>query len=1000
MIKFDRNYYDNLSPPSYILCKANDSRIGNILCTQKKYTSKFNQYDEIEFTTYLYNDGIKNKLYDRIKELQCVELPSIGRFIIGKINTTSEGTIYENKQCVALSSEIVMAQKYLENFVINMGTVESIDNVSLYNLADPSKSLIHLVLEKCPDWSIGHIDNELMSIQRCFEINRTDIYSFLTKDIENAFECIISFDTLHYRINIYAIDNAGQNTNIHVSYNNLLKNANISSDVDKIKTVLTVTGADDLNLREVNMGYDRIINLDYFHSLEYMSQGLFNSYTLWKKKWEINVKPYENLVTQYQSFYNQMHELESVKMPDNPESTDWSLYGLNPLQEKLDSYKQRQALMIKKGQGNPSDKDYLTVYIPCCNTIDAITAQIKIVEKQIQSIKAQQDTISKQMNNIISSISIPNNFTQNQMSELSKFLREDELSSDNFVVTDSMTDSERMDMLHEMLEYGQKELAKVCQPTLSFSADMANIFAIKEFNESSLSFEPGNYIHITIRDDYIVKARLLTMTIDFLDKSNFNVTFGNLMKKKDSSVFADITEALRLAQSASTSVSMNASNWNQSNKSVDSISKMLSDGLLAAGQSLWTSKSDVQIDDNGVLISNMPDSKYPNDRIFIGNSQILFSDDALRSIKTALGRVQYTKKGVTYNDFGLLAQFVIAGYVAGSVIEGTEIIGGTITGSDFNNGNGTFHVDKNGKLLASSADITGNINANSGTIGGKNGFTITSGKLYSGNKSSLESANSGVHIGSDGIALGPSSPFKVTPDGKFISTSGAIGGWTISSNKLSASGIEIYSGGYLRATNGNWIINADGTATFKNVHISGVQSGSTFGSIGYNGSNTYGNFSGPSYFGSNVGNPFSGTCVTHIQSISADHIYANYIRGIVADIDDLYADYANINNLVAGKASVEQLNAVSANLTSLIADKATIAQLNAVNGRFDSIDAGSIKTGTMSVNRINFSSKGVDWISVQYISDIETSEETIAGVTFLAPHRISIKHLYTLGSIS
>jgi len=935
-----------------------------------------------------------------------------------------------------------MAQKYLENFVINMGTVESIDNVSLYNLADPSKSLIHLVLEKCPDWSIGHIDNELISVQRCFEVNRTDIYSFFTKDIENAFECIVNFDTLHYRINIYTIDNVGQNTNIHVSYNNLLKNVNISSDVDKIKTVLTVTGADDLNLREVNMGYDRITNLDYFHSLEYMSQGLFNSYALWKKKWEINVKPYENLITQYQSFYNQIHELESVKMPDNPESTDWSLYGLSPLQEKLDSYKQRQALMIKGGQGEKTHKDYLTVYIPCCNAIDAITAQIKIVEKQIQNIKSQQDIISKQMNNIISSISIPNNFTQNQMNELSKFLREDELSSDNFVVTDSMTDSERMDMLHEMLEYGQKELSKVCQPTLSFSADMANIFAIKEFNENSLLFEPGNYIHITIRDDYIVKARLLTMTIDFLDKSNFNVTFGNLMRQKNSSVFTDITEALRLAQSASTSVSMNASNWNQSNKNVDSISKMLADGLLAAGQNLWTSKSDVQINDNGILISNMPDSKYPNDRIFIGNSQILFSDDALRSIKTALGRVQYTKKGVTYNDFGLLAQFVIAGYIAGSVVEGTEIIGGTITGSDFNNGNGTFHVDKNGKLVASSADITGTIKANAGYIGGKNGFTIKDGKFYSGNKSSFSSTNSGVYIGTDGISFGANNSFyvnsngyvtatsgkianfnitstyiangttslggannsvylgndgislgttfKVTKAGRITATSGVIGGWAFDANKLSANGIEINSTGYLMATNGNWRINANGTATFKNVYISGVQNGSTFGTIGWNGTNNWGNFSGSSYYGSNVGNPFSGTCISHIESISANYIYANYIRGLVADIDSLYSDYADINNLVAGKASIDQLNAVSANLTNLIADRATIAQLNAANARIDNLSSSSINVSRLTAGSINGHSIG--WKAITYVS-VVTTKSNNGYVTDVIP---TIRTMYVM----
>lgn len=83
-----------------------------------------------------------------------------------------------------------MGQKYLENFTINMGTVESIDGVQFYNIAAPDKSLLHLVLEKCPDWTIGHIDVALRTMQRSFEVTKQDVYSFITTDVSEAFECI------------------------------------------------------------------------------------------------------------------------------------------------------------------------------------------------------------------------------------------------------------------------------------------------------------------------------------------------------------------------------------------------------------------------------------------------------------------------------------------------------------------------------------------------------------------------------------------------------------------------------------------------------------------------------------------------------------------------------------------------------------------------------------------------------------------------------------------
>lgn len=988
-MQLEKNFYDNISIPSFILCKANGDRIGSIKCTSKNLKKKFNDYNEISFTTYLYNNNVKNELYDKINELQYIEILDIGRFIIGTVQIYSEGTEFEYKECIALSEEITLAQKYLEEFTINMGTVESIDNVQLYNLSDPNRSLLHLVLEKCPNWKIGHVDTELYTIQRCFEVTRQDVYSFLTTDISKVFQCIFDFDTLNHRINIYKENTVGDDTNIYISYNNLLKNTNISSSIDDIKTCLTVLGADDLSLREVNMGYKEIYNIDYFHNLEYMSQDLYDAYTRWKIKWNDNVSSYENLVTQYQNYYTQIHFLESEKMPSTSGSTNWNEYGLNPLKEQLSAYEQKQAVMIKAGQGVSTHKDYNTLYIPCYNAIQAIKSKIAQVESQISNLKDQQNNIGRQMDEIISSISMKNNFTDSQLNELSNWIREDELSSSNFIVTDAMTDSERMDMLREMLDYGREELSKVSQPTLQFSCDMANIFTIPEFNCISDKFEIGNYIHICLRDDYIIKARMLTLELNFYDENDFSVSFGNIMKTQNSKLFCDITEALSLAKSTSTSVSFNSSGWNRSNKDTSTINKMLADGLLAAGQSLQNSKSDVLIDDRGILVSNTSESEYPNDRIFIGNSSILFSDDNLKTIKTALGRVQYTKKGTAYNDFGLLAQFVIAGYIAGSVIEGDEIIGGTITGSDFNNGNGTFHVDKNGNLVANSATVKGEIKADTGYIGGPNGFTIKAGKIYSGLKDSFSSNNAGIYLGTDGISLGKNNPFHVNSDGYFVSTSGSIGGfnitnkylangttslagsnnsvylgtdgislgatfkvtkaglltstsgsiggWTIATNKLSASGIDIYSSGYIMATNGNWRINADGSATFKNVFITGVQHNSTFGNILFTDKGTYGNFNN----GFNAGTSFglNGGALTNFNSLVVKNITAENIRAT-----NVLADYIKASTVSANYATIDSLNAATARIETIESNYVSTKQLNAVSAKINNLtsDTGTV----------------------------------------------------------
>lgn len=999
--------YDNIIPPEYVLTKANDDRIGIINCTEKRHTKKFNEYDEISFTTYLYIDNQKNEIYDKIAELQYVELPDIGRFIINRIEIDSSGSDFESKQCTALSIEVTLAQKYLEHFVINMGTTESIDGVCLYNLSNPEKSLLHLVLEKCPDWTIGHVDTELMTVERCFEVDRQDVYSFLVNDISEKFECIFLFDTIHRRINVYTEEHVGSDTNIYVSYNNLLKSTNISSNIDDIKTCLTVTGSDDLSIREVNMGYDRIYMLDYFNSPEYMSQGLYDAYNTWVTKWNANVDNYESLVTQYQAYYDDIYYLQSEKMPSDPESTDWAQYGLNPLNEKKDSYEQQLAVLIKQGCGASDNKDYNTLYLPCYNAIQSITSQIAVVQSQIDDLKSKQTAIGNQMDAIISSVSMQNNFTSEQLKELSKFIREDELSSDNFVVTDTMTDSERMDMLHEMLDYGQKELAKVAQPTLTFSMDMANIYAIPEFNILSNTFEVGNYISVAIRDDYMVKAKILTIDLNYYDPDDFSVTFGNLMRRKDTGVLADITNALQLAQSAATSVSMNSSNWDKANQEADNINQMLSEGLLNAGNSLRTSKSDVTIDDRGILVSNIPESQYPNDRIFIGNSQILFSDDNLKTIKTALGRCQYTKEGVQYNDFGLLASFVIAGFIGGSTIEGNNIIantikgnsivgnnidgntitGGTITGSYFNNGNGTFVVDENGNLTANNANITGIVKANTGYIGGPNGFTIQSGKLYSGSKSSFSSANSGVYIGTDGISLGANNPFFVDDNGNFVAKSGTIGGIRINANSLASS-------------NGNFSINDSGYALFKDLTVSGVRPGSSFGGINYDSYGTYGNFNNGFLAGNSFG--VNGGALNDFQTLVVDSIHARQVLADYITAGEVSANYATIGSLNAVSARIDNLSATYATIDSVAANYATISSLNAANARIDNLSSASINVNRLTAGSVNGHS--VSWRLIAFISQvhIDTEDVTIGGRTFktITDYTVSGKYLYVMAEES
>ena len=834
-----RDYFNQIEVPQYVLCKANGEFLGEINCVEQKGLS-INDINEINFTVYKYMDGLENDMYDLITEMKYVQIPNQYKFVITSVTEEDDG-VNPKKNVTAQSAEVNLGQRYLEEFYINTGEDYAINGVKLYDPNDESHSLLNLVLQdKCPDWTIKYVSPTLMNKERYFEVDRNDIYSFLTNEVSEAFEAVVVFDGYNQWIYVYDEDSYGEDTNIYVTYDNLLQNTSLSSSVDEIKTCMTVIGSDDLNLREVNMGSDKLYMFDYYMTPEFVSQGLCDAYYAWKAKVAANKATYNSCVNQVSHLYEEINYLTNEKMPkgganllttingsasyngitftvdqtnktitlngtandetefvitdnlqniltddtlyrfigcplqdqdnikyyiqwydkDDPttkdeqnsidsgagnskryysgynrlsifvhdgveldnvvfepniylpdsKDTDWTKYGLVPLQEQLASYKGQQAVMIKAGQAETSSPDYQTMYLPVFNAINAIEAQIVVVSGQLETLNRQVDLLHEQMSVISSDCSMNNNFTESQIIELSKFIREDSINSDNYVITDEMNDADRVVMLQDMIEYGEKELRKVSQPQIQFNASLVNLFNMEEFDDLSVNFKKGNYIHVILRDDYVVKARILSMDIDFFDMSNISVTFGNVNKIKGKTLFTDISRAINTANSVSTTVSVKSSYWNAANKDVNEINSVMDSGYVSANRSIKTSSADVEINDNGILLTST-DANYPNDRILIGGSRILFSDDNLESVKEAVGRIQYTTRdGVEHDEFGVLAQFVIAGYINGTTIDGGTLnVGGAEDGKIVMydaNGVECGRWDKNGIILPANASIT------------------------------------------------------------------------------------------------------------------------------------------------------------------------------------------------------------------------------------------------------------------------------------------------------
>lgn len=144
-----------------------------------------------------------------------------------------------------------------------------------------------------------------------------------------------------------------------------------------------------------------------------------------------------------------------------------------------------------------------------------------------------------------------------------------------------------------------------------------------------------------------------------------------------------------------------------------------------------------------------------------------------------------TIKGMVRDDDGEL--YINADYINAGTIKAENIdVAGVITAGEVyitDILNATTITANALKITNTSNSVLFNASGNSVTIGG---FSVGTNSIYK-DKASYSNTTEGVYIGTDGIGLGAGT-FYVNSAGYLTSTSGKIGGWSLSSNGFFSSG--------------------------------------------------------------------------------------------------------------------------------------------------------------------------------------------------------------------
>lgn len=300
MIKHNAKIY-LCRPDRTVICALNGVQIKSV-----EYEQQLKDFNRLTFNVdrYIDIDGeyVESAGYEKLKDHMTIYLEGLDYFQLQEPSLQNDNGRYEYKACEAYSDEKTFEDKDMKGLSFNKGTKDSMEMLATNNVDDMGYakeyitfcndrnhelSLMHLVLDRVPGWSVGYIDPTIKNEKYSFEADNTNAYAFLNTTVANVVKCVFYFDTINRTVSAYAKENIGKDTNIFIGWRNALNMLKMTPQADTMYNALTIQGDEELDITRVNYGRSYIYNLDYYLTTNYFPQETIDKIKIWQK-WQID----------------------------------------------------------------------------------------------------------------------------------------------------------------------------------------------------------------------------------------------------------------------------------------------------------------------------------------------------------------------------------------------------------------------------------------------------------------------------------------------------------------------------------------------------------------------------------------------------------------------------------------------------------------------------------------------------------------------------------------
>lgn len=284
---FNKNY--DIDVPTLVLARRDYSNIDGIKhASNIVYKENLNS-PTLSFTVYKDN---KWTHWEDINNYNLVYIPEYKEYFAMHVNINEENTTQKEVECIYFPQEELQNSAKIHNLEIN--TEEDIErtdydadyptifyrDLSKYTVGSEMykklyhSSLLHRVMSYAPNYTIGHVDTSLMSLNTWFQytISESNVFDVLNGEVAENYHCLFKFDSVSKTIDVYDLYNTcntcgyrgdfhdecpdcksknfggafGEDTTIFISKENIATAASIESNKDSLKNCFYVVGGDDL----------------------------------------------------------------------------------------------------------------------------------------------------------------------------------------------------------------------------------------------------------------------------------------------------------------------------------------------------------------------------------------------------------------------------------------------------------------------------------------------------------------------------------------------------------------------------------------------------------------------------------------------------------------------------------------------------------------------------------------------------------------------------------